>query len=215
MKISNKIKSKSGLAIVLSRLKGFEKPDARLEQYPTDSEIAAEILWFGLQNKDMEKVIVDLGCGTGILGIGALILGAKKVVFVDIDPKAIGIARENIEFVKSELKINFSGKTEFIVGDVNELQGIAADVVIENPPFGVKKRHADREFLERAFGIADIVYSFHKAESTDFIDDISRKKGFKATHFWRFDFPLKQTMDFHRKRIERIKAGCWRLERVQ
>ena len=37
--------SKSQLAILLSRLASFTKPDVKSEQYPTDSEIAAEILW--------------------------------------------------------------------------------------------------------------------------------------------------------------------------
>ncbi len=44
--------------------------------------------------KDGDEM-VDLGCGSGILSIGALLLGAKSALAVDIDPVAEKIAREN------------------------------------------------------------------------------------------------------------------------
>lgn len=39
--------------------------------------------------------VLDLGCGSGILGIAALVLGASRVIGVDIDPKAVDVACEN------------------------------------------------------------------------------------------------------------------------
>lgn len=41
------------------------------------------------------KEILDLGCGSGILSIAALSLGASYAAAVDIDPKAVGVAYEN------------------------------------------------------------------------------------------------------------------------
>ncbi len=41
------------------------------------------------------KTVLDLGCGSGILGIGALVLGCDSAVGVDIDPKAPDIVMEN------------------------------------------------------------------------------------------------------------------------
>ena len=41
------------------------------------------------------KSVLDLGCGSGILGIGAILLGCKNAVGVDIDPKAPDIVMEN------------------------------------------------------------------------------------------------------------------------
>ena len=41
--------------------------------------------------------ILDMGCGSGILSIAALLLGAKKVTAVDIDQLATKIARENAD----------------------------------------------------------------------------------------------------------------------
>lgn len=41
------------------------------------------------------KEVLDLGCGSGILSIGALLLGAKHVNMVDIDENSVKIAKEN------------------------------------------------------------------------------------------------------------------------
>lgn len=41
------------------------------------------------------KKVLDLGCGSGILGIGALVLGCERVVGCDIDPKAPDVACAN------------------------------------------------------------------------------------------------------------------------
>jgi len=211
------IRSKSNLAVLLSKLKGFEigKVSERLEQYQTDPEIAAEILWFAGFIKDISgKVIVDLGCGTGILGIGALLLGAKQVIFVDIDENAVETAKENIAFVEEELGVKLGRKAKFVVEDIKKFKAKNVDLVVQNPPFGVKVKHADKIFLEKAMELSPVIYSLHKIESRKFIDAVSKDKGYKTTHFWSFDFPLKMTLKHHRKRIYRIKVGCWRLEKL-
>ena len=41
------------------------------------------------------KRVLDLGCGSGILGIGALVLGCERCVGCDIDPKAPDVAASN------------------------------------------------------------------------------------------------------------------------
>jgi ribosomal protein L11 methyltransferase len=42
-----------------------------------------------------DQLIVDYGCGSGILGIATLLLGAKKVLGIDIDPQALIATKEN------------------------------------------------------------------------------------------------------------------------
>jgi len=42
-----------------------------------------------------ELTVIDYGCGSGILGIAALLLGAKNVIAVDIDPQALSATKEN------------------------------------------------------------------------------------------------------------------------
>lgn len=41
------------------------------------------------------KTVIDYGCGSGILGIAALLLGAKQVYAVDIDPQAVLATQQN------------------------------------------------------------------------------------------------------------------------
>ncbi|SET84951.1 50S ribosomal protein L11 methyltransferase [Thalassotalea agarivorans] len=41
------------------------------------------------------KTVVDFGCGSGILSLAALKLGAEKVIGIDIDPQALQASREN------------------------------------------------------------------------------------------------------------------------
>lgn len=43
------------------------------------------------------KCVIDYGCGSGILGIAALLLGAEKVLAVDIDPQALRATRDNAQ----------------------------------------------------------------------------------------------------------------------
>lgn len=205
------IRSKSSLAIALSKLEGFKEPKVSVEQYTVDSEIGAFVLWNGLLKGDIrQKVSVDLGCGTGILGIGALLLGAKKVFLVDNDSSALKIAKKSLEKVKSECSID--GEAVFVCKDIKEFSE-KTDTVIENPPFGVKVRHADKVFLERAFEIGKVIYSFHKSESKRFIERLSIKNEFKITDVWDFKFPLKATYKFHSRRIKYIDVSCFRLEK--
>ena len=41
------------------------------------------------------KTLIDYGCGSGILGIAALLLGAKKAIGIDIDPQAHSATKQN------------------------------------------------------------------------------------------------------------------------
>lgn len=203
------ITSRGRLAVELSKLKQFEQPDHLTEQYPTDSEVASEMLWTAYYNGDIEgKSIADLGCGTGILGIGAMLLGAKKVFFVDNDEKALHILRQNIETIDTGVSIPVIQNK-----DVHEFCE-KTDTVIQNPPFGTRTKHADREFLLKAFEAAPVIYTFHKTTSKEFISQIAADHQFKVENYVEFEFPIKASQLFHHKRIHRIKVGCWVLRKA-
>ena len=80
------------------------------------------------------KTVLDIGCGSGILSIASLLLGAKSAVGVDIDPLAVKTARENGElngFTEPKFKVfegnlvdKVSGKFDVVVAN------IVADVII-------------------------------------------------------------------------------------
>ncbi|TFG07974.1 methyltransferase domain-containing protein [Candidatus Thorarchaeota archaeon] len=74
---------------------------------------------------DNGSVVVDLGCGSGVLGMLAAKAGAKKVTCVDINPEAIEYAR------RTARKNNLEDRMDFIAGDFRDMMlGDRADVVI-------------------------------------------------------------------------------------
>jgi len=209
------IKSKSNLAILLSKLRIFEAPKLKVEQYTTDSEIAAAVLWQAYYLRDIEnKTIADLGSGTGILGLGALLLGAKKVFFVESDKSSIQTLELNLRFLEEKICTKLVKKAIFLNKDIKDFNK-KVDTIVQNPPFGTKQKHADKIFLKKAFSLANVIYSFHKFETEGFVNSISKENGFEVTHLWKFDFPIKSTYSFHRKRIQRIKVGCWRMKKIK
>ena len=150
------------LELFLSQMESQPSPKAGLEQYTISEAIAARMLYLAAYtNGDIiGKTILDLGCGTGRLALAASFLGAQSVVGVDIDKTAIIVAAENSE--KAGLKIN----VQWVIGDVNAVAG-SFDTVLQNPPFGVQKRAADRKFLEKALEVGNVVYSLHNHPRTD------------------------------------------------
>ncbi|MBI4440992.1 methyltransferase [Candidatus Woesearchaeota archaeon] len=202
------IRTKGQLAVLLSKLKGFHAPKAALEQYDIPSEIAATLLWDMLLRGDIDgKAIIDLGAGTGILGLGAAVLGARRATLVEIDKDVIAVAKENSALLEAELDAPLP--VMFVHSPI-ESYSDEADVVIQNPPFGVQKEHADRLFLEKAFTLAPVVYSVHKAESENFLASFAEDHGYRLTHRWFFSWPLKATMRFHSQRKHLVKVGAWR-----
>jgi ribosomal protein L11 methyltransferase len=73
------------------------------------------------------KHVIDFGCGSGILAIAALLLGAKSALGLDIDPQAIKASGENAERngVRDRLALRLTG------GEAPE-ENEKADVLVAN-----------------------------------------------------------------------------------
>ena len=71
------------------------------------------------------KTVVDYGCGSGILGIAALLLGAETVIAVDNDPQALIATRDNAD--RNNIA---TGKLKTYLPD--EVPPIKADILIAN-----------------------------------------------------------------------------------
>jgi len=196
------MRSLKALEVALSKLKTFEKAKVRAEQYSTPSSIAAEVLWKAYHNGDIEgKTIADLGCGTGILGIGCLLLGAKKVIFVEKDGEALALCKVNVE---SESLMHGAELREADIDSFDE----KIDVIIMNPPFGTKQKHADTLFLLRAFSCANVTYSFHKTSTLDYLKKLGKRNGKEILEMFHFSFPLVKTMAHHEKKRKFIDVSC-------
>lgn len=83
---------------------------------------------------DSDTTLLDVGCGSGILGVCGLLLGAQKAVGVDIDPLAVKKAWENAElngFDKTKYTAFEGNLTDKVSGKFNVVvANIVADVII-------------------------------------------------------------------------------------
>ncbi|MBS3816378.1 MAG: methyltransferase [Candidatus Thermoplasmatota archaeon] len=180
----------------MEKIPSHPDPSRELEQYSTPASIAADILFTALANGHItEKVIADLGCGTGIFAIGSAFLKAEKVKAVDVDEKAIEVAREEARIWSVSETIEFEAK------DVKEFHS-EVQTVIMNPPFGSQKKGADIPFLETAFDVGEIVYSLHNAKTIDFLERFINKNGHSI--FWekRYMFEIHNLFKHHEKEKE-------------
>ena len=77
--------------------------------------------------------VLDLGSGSGILSITALLLGAAHATGVDIDPKAEGIARQNAA-INALHADRFTAVTGDVIADkaMMERLGSGYDIVLAN-----------------------------------------------------------------------------------
>jgi len=150
-------------------------PQVQLEQYTISPSIASTMLYIAAyaNNDIVGRTVLDLGCGTGRLALGACYLGAGTVVGVDLDRLAIKTAKEN------SLNVGLAGKVQWIIGDISAITG-QFDTVLQNPPFGVQTREADRAFLVKALQVGNCVYSLHNHPETDkqLIKQLKASKGF-------------------------------------
>jgi ribosomal protein L11 methyltransferase len=76
--------------------------------------------------KDGDTVL-DIGCGSGILAISAMLLGAKEGFGVDIDPLAVKIAAEN-----GKMNNFTEPQLQFVCGDLADKVTKKYDVVVAN-----------------------------------------------------------------------------------
>ncbi len=199
---------KKQLEMILEGVKGFSAPDVRKEQYDTPAPIAAELLHFAYMQGDLGGIVFDLGCGTGILAIGAKLLGAEKVIGVDSDLEALKIARENAERIGVDVCPICCDVKDFAVRRHTDL----IYSVVMNPPFGAQRKGCDRPFLQKALEIGDVVYSLHNVGSGNFINKFIQQQGI-ITHKISIDFPIKWRFRFHKKDIKIVNVELYRFER--
>ncbi|RLG93558.1 hypothetical protein DRO37_08010 [Candidatus Bathyarchaeota archaeon] len=193
------------LAILLSRLEPNPEPKLKWESYNIDAESAAEMVYTAFLHGDIKgKRIADLGCGSGILGIAAMLLGASQAVGVEIDKTALETAVINAK--KAGVKI------DLILGDIECIVG-RFDTVLMNPPFGTWRKGFDVKFLRKAIEISDVVYSLHKrSESVRLFlrREISRIGG-KVDWLKEMTITIGRIYPFHKKTRYQVEVDLYRI----
>jgi len=203
--------TKKKLEIFLEQLPRMEKTDAAREQYMTPAAIAADMVFLAYADGNVVGMdIIDLGCGTGILGIGAALGGAANVLAVDCEARFLGQGRE---FAR-EKGLDVS----FLCADVETLcltPKTQEMVSIQNPPFGAQfaGRGMDQVFLKKAFSLSAAVYSLHKLETGEFLKKLGAVHGFETELLNSYAFPLPHQFHFHRKEKAFTSVGLFRFLR--
>ena len=174
----------------------FKNPKPELEQYSTPVDITLEIIKHANSLGHLSGKVVDLGCGTGRLAIGAAILGAD-VTGYEIDEEAL----EQAENYSNEHKLSIKWNNKAIE-NIEEKY----DTTIMNPPFGSQRPGADKIFLEKALEISNNIWSIHMAETKKFVEEFVELNSGNIISAYEFNFPLKKTMPFHTKDINNQKA---------
>ncbi len=196
--------SKRQLEIKLGKLKTFESPRLKLEQYPVSPDVAAELLYMaGFEHDDIRgKEVVDLGTGTGRLAIGAALMGARSILGVDVDERALILARENAASLRVAL--------DWATSTVEDVKG-RFDTVVMNPPYGTRSRHHDTRFLLKAFQLAPTIYSIHKSSTRNFLLGFVKKQGSSVNEIRSMRMAIPHLFSFHKRKWGDVEVDVYRI----
>lgn len=121
------------------RIIAGERRGAKLEAVPgLNTRPTADRVKEGLFNIiqmdiDSDTIVLDAFAGTGALGLEALSRGAREAVFIEENPQALAVLRQNIA------KCRYEDRARVISGDalsiLPQLTGIAFDLIFVDPPY--------------------------------------------------------------------------------
>ncbi len=132
------------------------------------------------------KTVIDFGCGSGILAVAAVLLGAKEAYAIDIDPQALTATQDNAEKNKVSSKIKTYLPEDFtaFAADI-VLANILAKPLIElSPSISILVRPQGELVLsgilkEQATSVSDAYQSLFTINSPTLQDDWCRLDGVK------------------------------------
>lgn len=202
---------KRDLERIIGSIPGFLHPKVELEQYVSPPHLVSRLIWIAAFtfNDVYGKRIADLCSGTGRLGLAAALLGARLVLMVDIDAEAVRISWEQAK------KLGLDMVVDVVCSDVRRLSlSRMFDVVVQNPPFGVKRRGADLEVLSVSMNLARVVYSVHKSETKHHVIKWVESRGGTATVLFEETILLPKIYEFHYKLRHEVKVAVIRVRKV-
>lgn len=192
---------------------GIPKPIRELEQYTTPAHIALRIAQHAKLSGLLEdSVVVDLGAGTCRLSLATLLLGAPKVVAVDIERRLQPLCME------AARRLGLEGFIEFIVSHISRDRGPIGScegcIVVTNPPFGVWRRGADTEFILYALSLKPSrVYAILKSGNLGYHRGLALSRGYNVKLLWTLKFPIPASMEHHSSRVRRVDVDVLCYER--
>lgn len=125
--------------------------------------------------------VLDVGCGSGILAIAALLLGAERAVGVDIDETAVRTAAENAELN------GVADKFTVLCGDLTEKISGKYDLIVANI------------VADAIISLSKGVKEFMKDDTVYIMSGIIDTRGDEVVNALSRDFEI----------IERVEDGGW------
>lgn len=121
-------------------------------------------------------LVIDVGCGSGILSLSALLLGARKVIGVDIDETAVEESKENAR------RLSLEEKAEFYRGNLlKDIPVAEADIIMCNidlPSLIALFPYLPYYLKEGGFLIASgfTEEGYRKLEVPEYLQEVAREK---------------------------------------
>jgi rRNA N6-adenosine-methyltransferase METTL5 len=190
---------------IIDRLEGFPNPKVLLEQYATDSHVASRLTYLIETEFSAikDKIILDLGCGTGSLSFTSTLFDPLILFSVDIDPENFPVFMNNF----SRMKPYYEQEPfiECILADavsISKFIRISFDSVITNPPFGTKNNSGiDDLFVTSGLAVSNSVFSLHKSSTRTFF---LKKRGAKLLA--QISFRIPNQFHFHKLKENYIEV---------
>lgn len=131
--------------------------------HPTTALVMQQMLKMDLK----EKTIIDMGCGTGILGILALKQGANSVLAIDIDPVAVENTLENAGINDVYAMRAQTGKSELLKGEYCDvlLANINRNIILEDLPLYSASMNPGAQLLTSGYYAQDLPMIRKRAEA--------------------------------------------------
>ena len=129
-------------------------------------------------------------------------MGSVQIVGVDVDPRALELARENAKTA--------CVKVEWVQSTIDKIDG-TYDTVIMNPPYGTRTLHADTRFLDKAFQLAPVVYSIHKASTRTFLARYVHKSDRRIAEARSMSMKIAHLYNFHTRRWKSVEVDLFRI----
>ncbi len=148
--------------------------------HPT-TQLCLESLEMRLYENAKNQTIADIGCGSGILALGSVMLGAKKVYAVDTDALATKTCRSNCQLneVNRELIVVRDGSIEMLKAEESIFDGIIcnilADTIVELFPQFNQITH------EKSWAVLSGIL----LTQADQIADVVEQQGWTVAALWK------------------------------
>ena len=148
--------------------------------HPT-TQLCLESLEMRLYENAENQTIADIGCGSGILALGSVLLGAKKVYAVDTDALAIKTCRSNCQLneVNRDSIVVRDGSVEALKAEEAVFDGIIcnilADIIVQLFP------HFNQITHEKSWAILSGIL----LTQADQIADVVEQQGWTVAALWK------------------------------